>query len=173
MAILKIMVIAVAAVVAAAVAVAGGAMIASLMRGPLTPPISMHIPDLAFLVPGVSSFVVWEAKRDARRAVREDQGLLLGYLHRQNVGELEGCVAESYDAAAGPGQDLPKYLGYSADGVMTVVCDGHPAKETLSLPVVECGNPYDYYQVVYGQAFNNETLRLIRSTGIDTGRLTR
>ena len=125
----------------------------------------MHIPDLAFLVPGVESFVVWEARRDARRAIREDQALLLGYLHHTNVGKLEGCVAKSYEAEPGE-QSLPKWLGYAASGVMTVVCDGSTDVVSLHIPVVECGNPFDTYQVVYGRAFNDEVLRLVRLSAV-------
>ena len=75
-------------VIASVFAVVGGVAVVSLSRSPVTPPVSTNIPDGAFLVPGVESFVVWEARRDARRAIREDQGLLLGYLHFHNVGIL-------------------------------------------------------------------------------------
>ena len=122
----------------------------------------MHIPNVAFLVPGVRSFVGWEARRDARRAVRSDQALLLGYLHHDNVGELDGCVVGDYQAGVET-QSVPQWLGYNADGVLAIECEGSPNAISLQVPVLESGNPLDEYQVVYGKAFNNEIVRLMRS----------
>ena len=122
----------------------------------------MHIPDLAFFVPGVRSFVAWEAKRDARIAVRNKQALLLGYLHGHNVGDLSGCVAADYRTNV-DNQVLPEWLDYTADGVITVQCEESSSLTSFQIPVLECGNPFDEYQVVYGRAFNHEVVRLVRS----------
>jgi hypothetical protein len=153
---------ALATTVAVATVTVLGAVTTVHLRAPSSPPLAAKVPDLAFVLPGVASLVGWEADRDARRAFRAGRGLLLGYNHGPNVGPLDECDVDGYDDGAGRREDLPGWAGKAAIGRVTVTCDSSNERRTFQFTVLECGNPFDTYQVVYGRAFNEEMLRLAR-----------
>ncbi len=151
--------VAVVALAAVAFSVGAGAV---LLRGPSDPPVAFRVPDLAFLVPGVERLVEWEAERDAAAAHQAQQTLLLGYNHGRNVGELPECVVDAYEEDAGHREDVPEWVGRAVLGRMTVTCGKSETPSRHQLTVLECGNPFDAYQVVYGKAYNERMLHLVR-----------
>jgi len=131
------------------------------LRPPDRTPIAVSVPDLAFYVPGIHSLVEWEAARDARREFRENGPWLLGYKHGPNVGELGACSVQDYQKRSSEHSSLPEWIGSAVIGVMTLECTGNKKPSTYRVTVVECGSPFDVYQVVYCRTFNQEMLRLV------------
>lgn len=159
------------AVVLAVLLVAALAVAAVAVRDTADGPLAAGIHDVLFRVPGVTRLVEWEGRRDARRAFSDGRMLLLGYLHGSNVGELPGCAVDDYDENAGRPEDLPPWSGGAgAHGMMSVSCGDSGRRVMYRFTVLECGNAWDTYQVVYGRSYNREMLRLARraAAGGDT-----
>lgn len=154
-----------AAAIVIVVAVALAAVLAVFLRPASSPPLSAKVPDLAFMLPGVERLVKWEADLDARRAFRDGRELLLGYNHGRDVGSFSECEIDGYEDGAGQRENLPPWVDRASIGTITLECAGSGKATAFNFTVLECGNPFDVYQVVYGRAFNEEMLRLARLSG--------
>lgn len=130
-------------------------------RWPSGYPLTLRLPEVAYIVPGFDRVIAWEARRDARREFQADRKFLLGlYEGGTTFGFEDQCQIIEYERRSFQDRDFPPWASNGLRGTIQLACKGAESVALETFGVLEMGCIDERGSHFYSREHNKRMLEL-------------